>query len=352
VVVVPHYTDDVEGSEKMSFFRVSSSGLQELANLRLTGPGGSAAGIGYHPVEDRWYVVNGRSGSFGDSPHQLYRTRPGLALTDPANCFVPTDAEDCSVTAERKNVPYLSFRAFGSQGAIQVIWDEKERKMALISLYRPNAVDLVPLCQNIHAITGSWIDVSNPTFSQGAQFLTRSDFDWTDNILFTPTFRFASAVLLDENGRITIIGTERCTSYEAIWTTGPLGIPIPPVQVNALPCEPAQDVVEYFILQPVNVPHAPAAPADLVGTPVSGTQVNLSWTDKSTTELGFAVSRRQWVTSAWGNWSTIAAAGANATSYAATGLTPGATYQFGVTACSLAGCSKSITTGGITMPTP
>jgi hypothetical protein len=361
VVAVPHYTGNA--AEKMSFFRVSASGLQELANLRLTGPGGSAAGIGYHPVEDRWYVVNGRSGSFGDSPHQVYRTRPGLALTDPANCFVPTDAEDCSATAERKNTPYLSFRAFGSQGAVQVIWDEKAAKMALIVLYRPTAVDpvftdcdtlieLVPLCQNIHAITGSWIDVSNAAFTQGVEFLTRSDFDWTDNILFTPTFRFASGVLLDENGRITIIGTERCTSYEAIWTTGPLGIPIPPVQVNALPCDPAQDVVDYFILQPLNVPRAPAAPADLVATPVSGTQVNLVWTDKSTTELGFGIWRRQWGATAWGDWSPIAAAAVNATAHAVTGLTAGATYQFGVTACNLVGCSKPITTGAITMPTP
>lgn len=363
VVVVPHYTDDVDGSQKLSFFRVSGGGLQELTNLRLTGPGGSAAGIAYHPVEDRWYVLNGRSGSFGDSPHQLYRTRRGLALTDPANCFVPTDAEDCSATAERKNTAYLSFRAFGSQGAVQLIWDEKAAKMALIALYRPIAVDpvftdcdtlieLLPLCQNIHAITGSWLDVSNTEFTQGIEFLTRSDFDWTDNILFTPTFRFGGALLLDANGRITIIGTERCTSYEAVWTTGPLGIPLPPVQVNALPCEPAQDVVEYFILQPVSVPRAPDAPTDLVATPVSGTQVNLGWADNSTTELGFGILRRQWGTGVWGDWSLIAAAAANATAYGATGLTAGATYQFRVNACNLVGCSTSIGSGSITMPAP
>jgi hypothetical protein len=363
VVVVPHYTDDVDDSEKMSFFRVSAGGLQELASLRLTGPGGSAAGIGYHPVEDRWYVVNGREDSFGQAANQLYRTRRGLALTDPANCFVPTDAEDCSAAADRKNTPYLTFTAFSSQGAMQVIWDEKTAKMALIALYRPIAVDplftecdtlieLLPLCQNIHAITGSWIDVSNAAFTQGVEFLTRSDFDWTDNILFTPTFRFASGLLLDADGRVTIIGTERCTSYEAVWTTGPLGIPVPPLQVNAVPCEPAQDVVEYFILQPVGVLRAPDAPADLVATPVSPTQANLSWTDKSTNEVGFGVLRRKWETSVWSDWTPIAATAANATTYAATGLTAGATYQFRVAACNLVGCSKSIGTGNITMPTP
>lgn len=120
---------------------------------------------------------------------------------------------------------------------MQVLWDERSAKMALIALYRPDFLGEDPFLVNVHSITGSWIDVSNPNFTEGDEFLTRSTFEPTFDMLFTPNFRFASGVLLDANGRITIIATERCTSYEG---AGP----------NALPCGPFQDKVDYFILAP------------------------------------------------------------------------------------------------------
>jgi hypothetical protein len=239
VVVVPSYTEEFPHSGNMRFFRVSVSGLEELTHLRITpteanfqnseGAGGSAAGIGYHPIEDRWYVVDGTNGSYGVASQRLYRTRAGLALTDPANCFVNA-AGDCSHT------PYKKFSAFGSQGAMQVLWDEKAGRMALIALYRPDAAN-DPFLVNLHSITGSWIDVGKADFAAGIEFRTRTTFEPTFNVLFSPSFRFASGVLLDANGRITIIATERCTSFEA-------------PGVNAIPCGPAQDKVDYFILAP------------------------------------------------------------------------------------------------------
>ena len=230
VVVVPHYNGDA-ASQKISFFRVTGTGFEELPSLRLTTPEiGQAAGIGYHPIEDRWYVVNGTAAEFGVGSQELYRTKPGLDLTDPANCFVDA-AGECSQT------PYKKFSAFASQGAMQVLWDEKSQRMALIALYRPDFLDGDPIVVNVHGIKGAWIDVSNPDFAAGTEVLSRENFAPTLNLLFSPTFRFASGVLLDKNGRLTVIATERCTSYEGIGG-------------NPLPCAPLEKEVEYFILAP------------------------------------------------------------------------------------------------------
>ncbi|MFA5073213.1 MAG: fibronectin type III domain-containing protein [Nitrospirota bacterium] len=74
---------------------------------------------------------------------------------------------------------------------------------------------------------------------------------------------------------------------------------------------------------------APIAPTTLTATPVSYSQINLTWQDNSTDETGFKVER---ATSATGSYTTIATLGANVTSYSSTGLTQNKAYYYRVRA--------------------
>jgi len=80
----------------------------------------------------------------------------------------------------------------------------------------------------------------------------------------------------------------------------------------------------------------PAAPSSLGASAVSGTQINLTWTDNSGNETGFKVERK---TGSGGSWSQIATPGANATSYNDTGLSNGTQYYYRVRATNATGDS-------------
>lgn len=70
------------------------------------------------------------------------------------------------------------------------------------------------------------------------------------------------------------------------------------------------------------------APTALVATTISRTQINLSWTDNSSTELGFKIERSTNGTS----FTQIATVGANVRTYSSTGLRKNRTYYFRVRA--------------------
>ena len=74
---------------------------------------------------------------------------------------------------------------------------------------------------------------------------------------------------------------------------------------------------------------APTAPSSLTGTPVSTTQINLSWTDGASNETGFRIRRKNGIT---GTYAVIATLGSNVTIYQDTGLTAGTTYFYQVVA--------------------
>jgi hypothetical protein len=72
----------------------------------------------------------------------------------------------------------------------------------------------------------------------------------------------------------------------------------------------------------------PSAPSNLSATPISSTQINLSWRDNANNETGFKIERRI----GGGSYSQIATLGANVTSYQDTGLTPNTTYYYRIRA--------------------
>jgi hypothetical protein len=83
----------------------------------------------------------------------------------------------------------------------------------------------------------------------------------------------------------------------------------------------------------------PAAPSQLVATPVSSSQVNLTWSDNSANETGFRIRRRLQSSSTWTLIHTTAAP--NVISYQDSFLSPGTSYVYYVTAINVAGESTN-----------
>jgi len=86
---------------------------------------------------------------------------------------------------------------------------------------------------------------------------------------------------------------------------------------------------------------APPIPADLSATPVSNTQISLSWTetaDGTSAPAGYYIDESTNGGSSWTQVGT-AGAGAGASSYPVTGLQPGSTYDFEVDAFNSVGTS-------------
>src|SRR5678809_246772 len=73
-------------------------------------------------------------------------------------------------------------------------------------------------------------------------------------------------------------------------------------------------------------PPSPAAPSGLTATPISSTQVDLSWTDNSTTEDGFRIERCQGTGCT--TFTEVAAVGANVLTYSDTGRSPSTDYRY------------------------
>ncbi len=102
------------------------------------------------------------------------------------------------------------------------------------------------------------------------------------------------------------------------------------------------------------VPTPPAAPSGLSATTISSSRIDLNWTDNSSDETGFVVSRS---TTSGGSYSDIVTTAANATSYSNTGLAASTTYYYVVRAINTAGSSAlssqaSATTSGVPPTAP
>jgi subtilisin family serine protease len=100
----------------------------------------------------------------------------------------------------------------------------------------------------------------------------------------------------------------------------------------------------------VTVPVVPAAPTAGGTTVLTPTQIRVGWTDASTTETSFTVSRSVSIAGVWGAWADVGNAAANATGYTNTGLTGGRVYGYRVKACNVSGCSAWATALPRTLP--
>lgn len=97
----------------------------------------------------------------------------------------------------------------------------------------------------------------------------------------------------------------------------------------------------------ITTPSAPASPGQPTGTPVSGTQVNLSWADRSSNETAFQVFRRV------GTGAYVAVSAllpANTTTYQDRSATPGTTYNYRVDVSGWGGTLQSAASAAVTTP--
>lgn len=81
---------------------------------------------------------------------------------------------------------------------------------------------------------------------------------------------------------------------------------------------------------------APTAPTSLTAVAASTSQINLAWTDTSSTESGFRIERK---TGSGGTWAQIDSVGSNVVSYSDSALSPGTTYYYRIRAYNAAGDS-------------
>jgi titin len=93
----------------------------------------------------------------------------------------------------------------------------------------------------------------------------------------------------------------------------------------------------------------PNTPSDLITTPISSSQINLTWQDNSSDETGFKIERK----TGSGSYSQIATVGAGVTSYSNTLLSAGTTYYYRVRAYNAVGNSDySNEASATTLPPP
>ena len=79
----------------------------------------------------------------------------------------------------------------------------------------------------------------------------------------------------------------------------------------------------------------PIAPSNLLGTVISTTKINLSWTDNSTNETGFKIERK----TGTGSYAVLVTTAANNTTYTDVGLIPSTTYIYRVCSSNTSGNS-------------
>jgi FtsP/CotA-like multicopper oxidase with cupredoxin domain len=92
----------------------------------------------------------------------------------------------------------------------------------------------------------------------------------------------------------------------------------------------------------------PAAPTNLVGTAVSATQVNLTWSDNANNETGFRIERCTGTTCT--NFTQIGTVNANLTAYSDTTAAVNTTYRYRVAATNQAGPSPFSNIVTVTTP--
>jgi C1A family cysteine protease len=101
----------------------------------------------------------------------------------------------------------------------------------------------------------------------------------------------------------------------------------------------------------LDLPAAPAAPTNLAATAAAYNQINLTWTDNASDETGFYIERC--TGASCGDFTQIAAVGANTTSYANTGLSASTSYSYRVRAYNAGGNSDySNTASAVTQAPP
>src|SRR5439155_936820 len=168
---------------------------------------------------------------------------------------------------------------------------------------------------------------------------TRVDLSWTDNSTNESGFKLYRST--DNVTWLFFAQTgENVTSYT--WWAGSPGTTY---SFRAVSYNAGGDSVPSNAAT-VTTPSAPAAPGNLSATAVSGTRVDLAWTDNSADESGFHLYR----STDGVNWTFFAATGANVATYSWLAAAPNTSYSFRVTSYNAAGDSAPSNVATATTP--
>ncbi len=140
----------------------------------------------------------------------------------------------------------------------------------------------------------------------------------------------------------TVIGSDTAPPFSVTWNNVAAG--------NYALTAAATDILGATTSSaPVNITVTstlPTAPASLVATAVSRTQINLTWTDNASNESGYQIER----SNNGSSFSLIATTGPDVTAIASTGLSANRKYFFRVRAINVAGTSAYSNTASAKTP--
>lgn len=96
----------------------------------------------------------------------------------------------------------------------------------------------------------------------------------------------------------------------------------------------------------------PLAPSAFTATPVSGSEIDLTWTDNANNEASFTLQRAPDNNGVAGSYATVATLAVNATSYNNTGLAANTKYWYRIRTNNSAGSSAYVVTNAMTFTVP
>ena len=152
---------------------------------------------------------------------------------------------------------------------------------------------------------------------------------WTDTTTTEVGFRILRRLNATSPWTVVTTTAADVTTYENIGLTAATSYTYAVASVNA-PGDSAISAPVTVLTQSTRL----TAPTAVVAKVISDTQINLTWTDTTTVETGYRISRRK---SSVTTLTTVATIAANSTSYSDTGLTAVTGYVYVVTAIDAAG---------------
>jgi len=171
------------------------------------------------------------------------------------------------------------------------------------------------------------VNITSPT--EGTSFTTPANLTLSANA--SDSDGTVSQVAFYANG--TLVGTDVTAPFGVAWSSVAAGsYTLTAVATDNLGLMTTSGPVHITVTSPGALP---AAPSNLSATPVSTSQINLSWTDNSSNEDGFKLERSTDGTT----FTPIALVGANVTTFANTGLGRNKRYYYRVRATNASGNS-------------
>ncbi|TMB17769.1 MAG: DUF1929 domain-containing protein [Deltaproteobacteria bacterium] len=337
-----------------------------------------------------FYRVRATSAS-GDSAYSstASATTPAPPPPPPAPiAFVQTNYATPQTAVTRVSVPYTQTQSAGDLNVVVVGWNDTTAQVASVTDAKGNAYQLAVgptlfpdrLSQSIYyapniAAAAAGANTVNVSFNVAAEFADIRILEYAGLAAASPVDVTASATgstaTSSAPAAVTTNASDLLVAANVVaTTTADAG----PGWTNRVITAPDGDIAEdqvvsvagsYGATAPLSSagpwvmqmvafkgapsgppPPPPSAPTNLAATAASSAQINLSWTNTSTTQTGVKIER----STDNATFAQIAVAGGTAASYSDVGLGPSTTYFYRVRATNGSGDSAYSNTASATTP--